>query len=84
MSTSKKIRLAIIAVVFLFIHSCKSPEEPKVVFPENDIPVGQTTDEALPEFMKGLKLYDEGDIINSRKHFKKSTELDSNFVRAHM
>lgn len=74
-----------ITLALLIAFSCKSPtEEPKVVFPVNDIPVGDTSDEALTEFMKGLKLYDEGDIVNSRPHFKKSVELDPNFVSGHM
>ncbi|MCW8981848.1 MAG: tetratricopeptide repeat protein [Altibacter sp.] len=74
----------VMVITLVLMSSCKQPEEPKVVFPENDIPVGATTDEALEAFMKGLQLYDEGDIVNARPHFKKAVALDPDFVSGHM
>jgi tetratricopeptide (TPR) repeat protein len=73
-----------LSLALFVIYSCKTPEEPKVIFPENEIPVGSTTDEALTEFMTGLKLYDEGDVIKSRPYFKRAIELDPDFVSGHM
>ena len=84
MSLLKKLFACSMMAAMLVVLSCKSPEESKIVFPENDIPVGETSDEALAEFMKGLELFDQGDGLNARPHFEKTVELDPDFVSGHM
>ncbi|NNJ81108.1 MAG: tetratricopeptide repeat protein [Flavobacteriaceae bacterium] len=84
MSHLKKLSTFIMMIALLLVISCKSSEESKVTFPENDIPIGETSQEALKEFMEGLKLYDQGDFIKSRPHFRKAIELDPDFVSGHM
>ncbi len=73
-----------IIVAFVLLVSCKTKEESKVVDQDNDIPVSQTSDEARKEFKQGLKLYDEGDVINARPHFEKAITIDPDFVSAYM
>ena len=61
-----------------------SKEASKEAMPANDIPIGQTSDEALKEFKQGLALYDQGEFNNSKPYFRKSIELDPDFVSGHM
>jgi tetratricopeptide (TPR) repeat protein len=84
MNFLKKLTPYFLMATLLVFTACKSPEESKIVFPENDLPVSTTSDEALKEFMEGLKLYDQGDINNSRTYFDKALELDPDFVSAQM
>ena len=84
MSYSKKLTLFVLMIIPLIIISCKSPEEPKVTFPENDLPVSTSSDEALTAFMTGLEIYDQGNATKARPYFDKALELDPNFVNAQM
>ncbi len=84
MSLLRKLYMPLMIMAVVFVFSCKSPEESKITFPENEIPVGATSDEALAEFMEGLKLYDQGDIMNARPRFRKAVELDPDFVSGQM
>jgi tetratricopeptide (TPR) repeat protein len=71
------------ALLCLFI-ACQSSNENKMTYPDDEIPVSTTSDEAMQEFLKGLELLDQGHFQEARPFFDKALELDPNFVSARM
>ncbi len=71
------------ALLFLFV-ACQSDKEPKMTYPEGEIPVTTASDEAMQEFLKGLELLDHGNAQEARAYFDKALELDPDFVSAQM
>ncbi|QBA63199.1 tetratricopeptide repeat protein [Muriicola soli] len=69
------------ALLCLFI-ACQSNKEPQMTYPEGEIPVSTTSDEAMQEFLKGLELLDQGNAQSARPYFDKALELDPDFVSA--
>lgn len=84
MNALKKLGMGSILMAFLLLLSCKQAEEKKLVYPENEIPVSTSSEEALNEFKEGLKIFDEGNSLKARPYFEKALELDPNFVSAQM
>lgn len=77
--------IAYLMAAFLFVlMACQSPETKKVLYPENEVPVSTTSDEALQEFVTGLDIFDQGNALKARPFFDKALELDPNFVSAQM
>lgn len=69
------------ALLCLFI-ACQSNKEPEMTYPEGEIPVSTSSDEAMQEFLKGLELFDQGNSQEARSYFDKALELDPDFVSA--
>jgi tetratricopeptide (TPR) repeat protein len=84
MNYSKKL-LPYVWVTLLFVtFACQSPKTTKVLYPENELPISSTSDEAIQHFVDGLAIFDQGNNQNARPHFEKALELDPNFVTAQM
>ena len=71
------------AVLFMLI-ACQSPQAKNDAYPENEIPVSSSSDEAMEEFVIGLNILDQNNPQKARPHFDKALELDPDFVSAQM
>ncbi len=72
------------ASICLLIACQESSKEAQLTYPENEIPISSTSDEAMQEFLKGLELYDQGKPQKARALFDNALELDPDFVSAQM
>ncbi len=80
---NKSIACLITTVIFVLI-ACQSPQTAKATYPENEIPVSSSSDEAMQEFLTGLNIIDQGNPQKAKAYFEKALELDPDFVSAQM
>lgn len=72
------------AALLCLLTACQSNKEPLLTYPESEIPVTTTSDQAMQEFLQGLELLDLGNPQEARPYFDKALELDPDFVSAQM
>lgn len=84
MNYSNKLFPNVLAAFAFVMFACQSPKNTKVLYPENEIPISSSSNEAIAELVKGLEIQDLGNEQKARPHFEKALELDPNFVSAQM
>ena len=80
----KQNSLFIAGLLLTFLMSCQPQTADAPVYSENEIPVNTSSEEAMNEFMSGLKYSDLGDGQKARPYFEKALEADPDFVSAQM
>ena len=71
-------------VILLSGLTCQSPQINKYTYPENEIPVNSTSEEAMQAFLAGLEILDQRYPQKARPYFDEALTLDPNFVSAQM
>ncbi|MFT4670626.1 MAG: hypothetical protein ACI9HJ_002209 [Ulvibacter sp.] len=72
----KPIAYLMTATLFVLM-AYQSIEIKKVIYPENEIPVSTTSDEALQKFVTGLDIFEQGNVLKGDplrlyKHYVRS------------
>jgi len=77
--------LTILTIAVLFsLTSCQSNQTDEPLYPENEVPVNTTSEEAMQEFVVGLDLWEQNNPEKARPYFENALALDPNFVSAQM
>ena len=75
----------IVPVFLLLFMTCKeTPKSTENLYPETELPVSTSSEEAMTAFVSGLEAADLGQARMARDLFDKALELDPNFVSAQM
>ncbi len=80
----KKSTAYLMTAIILILIACQSPQTNNYTYPENEIPVNSSSNEAMQEFLAGLNIFDQGNAQKAKPFFDKALELDSDFVSAQM
>ena len=82
----KKLTPLLMTAIFIFAIACQGKKEEKKPetygYPESEMPVSTSSDEAMKTFVDGLAMFDQNKAQIARKHFDQALELDPNFVSA--
>ena len=84
----KKLTPFLLTAIFIFTIACQGKKEEKKAetygYPENEMPVSTSSDQAMKAFVDGLELFDQNKPIKARPHFEKALSEDPNFVSAQL
>lgn len=80
----KKTAVFLVTAALFMLFACQSPQTKEVLYPENEIPVSTSSDEAMEEFVAGLDILDQGNAQKARPYFERALEKDPDFVSAQM
>ena len=72
----------LVVFVLMVLFACQQQTAEAPAYPEDEIPITASSDEAMKEFMAGLEILDMGNFQKSRDYFDKALEADPDFVSA--
>jgi tetratricopeptide (TPR) repeat protein len=77
-----KLTNLVLLLLFFILVACQTQKTDENLYPENEISLSSTSEEAIQQFVEGLKSFDLGNARKARPLLDKALEKDPNFVSA--